>query len=126
MYQRRDYKDDEQITVGFKAFGKLATAVHEAAERSGYPSTTQWLRALARDEAARVLGVTPESLEPAPKRVRPGAAAPSPESAVNVAQVNAALLDAEATIKRLTEAMRMAGAQAPVQQAPAGRPSRRR
>lgn len=120
MYQRREYREDEQITVGFKALGKLATAVHDAAERSGYPSTTQWLRALARNEAARVLGVAPESLEPAPKRPAV-AAAPSPESMAKVAQVNAALLDAEATIKRLTDALRAASP--PV--APA-KPSRRR
>jgi hypothetical protein len=109
MYQRRDYRDDEQITVGFKAFGKLATAVHEAAERAGYPSTTQWLRALARDAAAEALGVSPESLEPSRKRV-PVRAAPSPEESAAVARLRAAQLDADAAAKRLADALREATA----------------
>ena len=107
MYQRREYRDDEQITVGFKAFGKLATAVHEAAEIAGYPSTTQWLRALARDAAAKALGVSPESLEPARKRAAVRAA-PSPEESAAVARLRAAQLDADAAAKRLADAMREA------------------
>jgi hypothetical protein len=121
MYQRREYREDEQITVGFKATGKLATAVHAAAEKAGYPSTTQWLRSLALEGAAKTLGVTAESLEPSKKRTRPSVA-PSPEEAAHKARINAALLDAEETIKRLTAAMREAGVEAPT----VAKPIRRR
>jgi hypothetical protein len=125
MYQRRDYRDDEQITVGFKAFGKLATAVHEAAERGGYPSTTQWLRALARDAAAESLGVTPDSLEPTRKRIASVRSAPSPEESAAVARLRAAQLDADAAAKRLSDALREAQGVHVAPQAPRA-PSRRR
>lgn len=102
MYQRREYREDEQITVGFKATGKLAGAVHHAAELAGFPSTTQWLRKLATEAAAKALGVTAESLEPPRRFAKAGLTAPgaTPAVAAQLAQYNALILDLQDKLKQ--------------------------
>jgi hypothetical protein len=122
MFQRREYRDDEKIQLGFKASGKLTAATHDAADRAGFPSTSQYLHHITREAVAKALGVTPESLEPDARPARAGVTmqGASPEVAAQLAQYNALILDLQ---DKLQQAAKLAGA--PVQ-APAKPSTRRR
>jgi hypothetical protein len=122
MYQRRDYRDDEKIQIGFKASGKLANATHEAAKSAKFDSTSQYLHHVVREAVAAELGVSPASLEPDAKPARAGVTmqGASPQVAAQLAQYNALIIDLQ---DKLAQAAKLAGASI---EAPAARPSTRR
>ncbi len=150
MFQQNDYRPGIKASLGAKITPELLAAMNMAAEISGAYSLAAWLERVMPPIVAEIVGCPVDALRDGggfdvrvPKRDAngrlkrwtsdmliassepPRRAAPSVDNAAQVAQVNAALLDAEATIKRLTEAMRAAPFQAP-QKPATGRPSRRR
>jgi hypothetical protein len=103
--QRREYEDFEQISSGVKLFGWQLRAVHAAAAKAKV-STAMWLERVVMDQAVKELGTTLRELEP--RDPKPGAApvrTAKPENAAKAARLNAALLDAQAQLKQLTEAV---------------------
>lgn len=103
MHQRREYADNEQITIGFKAYGKLASAVHRAAESAGADSTSQWLLRLAAAAAAESLGVTVESLDIlGPRKIAAAKAqAPAAADATTIARLESTIADALTALQAL-------------------------
>jgi hypothetical protein len=96
LYQRREYKEDELVNLGFRAKAKLVEAVHRAAEKEKARSTSAWLNEVVLQAAAKTLGVDPRTLDPAE-----GAPITSPEAAAQVAQLSALLLDVQDRLGRL-------------------------
>lgn len=102
--QRREYEDFEQISLGFKAFGWQARAVHAAAVKAKV-STSLWLERVIVDHAAKELGTTVRELEP--RAAGPGSAVRTtePKNAAKVARVNASVVDLQAQLKQVQDAL---------------------
>jgi hypothetical protein len=99
LYQRREYKDDELVNLGFRARARLVEAVHKAAEKEKARSTSAWLHNVVLEAAAKTLGVAPDTLD---EDRRPlGAPAPSPEAMAEAAQLKALLLDVHERLARI-------------------------
>lgn len=113
MHQRREYRDDEKVSAGFKAPGSFMNAIHRAAEKQKARSTSEWLYSITRDATAKALGVPADTFDPPAPRFM---GAPSPAAAKQAAQ-------AQALIEEFQERLRGLGVTA----APtATKPSRRR
>lgn len=96
LYQRREYKEDELVNLGFRAKARLVEAVHRAAEKEKARSTSAWLNQVVLEATAKTLGIDPRTLSD-------DAAGPttSPEAAAQVAQLNALLIDVQERLSRL-------------------------
>lgn len=99
MYQRREYKDDEQVNLGFRARARLAEAVHRAAEKDKARSTSAWLQNVVLEAAAKTLGVAPDTIDE--DRRPAGPPAPSPEAMAQAAQLNALLIDVQERLSKM-------------------------
>lgn len=99
LYQRREYKDDELVNLGFRAKARLVEAVHRAAEKEKARSTSAWLHGVVLEATAKTLGVDPTTLDDDRRPL--GEAAPSPEAAAQVAQLGALLIDVQERLAKL-------------------------
>jgi hypothetical protein len=99
LYQRREYKDDELVNLGFRAKARLVEAVHKAAEKEKARSTSAWLHHVVLEATAKTLGVDPATLDE--DRRPAGPPAPSPEAVAQAAQLNALLIDVQERLAKM-------------------------
>lgn len=97
MYQRRDYKTDESISVGFKSNTKLAEAINLAAELAKAPSKANYLMQVVAERVAQDLGVTVASL----LTPEPDLNQAQQEAALQIARLQQTIADAEIAMKAL-------------------------
>lgn len=101
LYQRREYRDDEMVNLGFRAKAKFVEAVHSAAEKEKARSTSAWLYGVVLEAAAKTLGVNPRELDDPERVVGGGRIQPTPEAAAQAAQLGALLIDVQERLAKL-------------------------
>lgn len=117
MAQRKQHHENEQITVGFKASGKQAAIVHEAADKHG-ESASRYMKRILLEWAAADLGLPKSAIadDPAPAELR---------AAVSQAAALAGVSSREWMLRAAGEVARAALAEqskAPARTAPTMRP----
>ena len=91
--QTREFDANEKIAMGFRASGRLATAVHTLADRHGQSAST-WLAGLVAKSVAAEIGVPVETL-------LPSVPAAESEAAIAIARLESTIRDAHAALAGL-------------------------